>query len=270
MSSKRDKKKLFLAQHPFCCFCGGKIRAQEIDHIPSRVLFDNRQWPEGYEFPACVACNRATRHAEQVVAMLSRIFPDARTEEGAREVEERTRAVAHNYPGLLEEMRPSVRQVRDAIEKYGIQKSAGASAADMPLLHVGGPLVNSTVEQFGRKLFLALYYKHTRTILPAEGGIAVRWYSNLQIENEEIPRQLAEIVRVVPTLERCNTNLCDQFFYRYGITDTQKLAVFLAFFRRSFAVLGYLNRDAVDFKLPLGTEIFRPFDHEETHHNNKA
>lgn len=196
------------------------------------------------------------------MAMLSRIFPDATTDAGAREVEERIRAVAHNYPGLLEEMQPSVRQVREAIEKYGIQKPSGASAADMPLLHVGGPLVNSAVEQFGRKLFLALYYKHVQTILPAEGGIAVRWYSNLQIENEEIPRQLAEIVRGLPTLERCNTSLYDQFFYRYGITDTQKLAVFLAFFRRSFAVLGYLNRNANDFKLPPGARIFRPFGNE--------
>lgn len=258
MGSKRTK---FLTEHPLCCFCGGNTPAQEIDHIPSRVLFDNRGWPEGYEFPACIPCNRASRHDEQIVAMLSRIFPNAKNDSNANEFDKLLKAVANNYPGLLEEMQPSVRQIRDGIKKYGINKPPGMSTADMPLLHIGGPMVNSAVEQFGRKLFLALYYKHTGKILPSEGGVAIRWYSNLQIENEEIPRQLAEVVRDSPTLTRCKTSLSDQFFYRHGSTGTQKLAVFLAFFRGSFAMLGYINRDATAFNLPPEAKILSPFHH---------
>lgn len=262
MGSKRNRSTKFLAEHPLCCFCGGNTPAQEIDHIPSRVLFDNREWPEGYTFPACIPCNRASRHDEQIVAMLSRIFPDQKNESSANEIDKRIKAVANNYPGLLEEMQPTVRQIRDGIKKYGIKKPPGMSTTDMPLLHIGGPLVNSAVEQFGRKLSLALYYKHTGKILPSEGGVAIRWYSNLQIENEEIPRQLADVVHNFPKLERCKTSLHDQFFYRYGITDTQRLAVFLAFFRGSFAILGYINHDATAFKLPPEAKIFSPFHHK--------
>lgn len=259
MGAKSKRKMGFLAKHPYCCFCGGSARSEEPDHIPSRVLFDNRQWPEGYEFPACISCNRESRHDEQVVAMLSRLYPDADTEQGKKEVYERIRAVGYNYPGLLEEMRPSALQIRAAIKKYDLSKLDGITAEEMPLLNINGPLVNAAVENFGRKLFLALYYFHTGKILPSEGGIAIRWYSNLQIEDEAIPRELAGLVSQFPTLQRSNMDLADQFFYRYGVTDDKKAAVFLAFFRRSFAILGFVKADKDRFQLPEDAIIRSPF-----------
>jgi hypothetical protein len=45
--SKRRKNK-FLAEHPWCCFCGGSEKATTEDHQPARSLFDGRRWPEGY------------------------------------------------------------------------------------------------------------------------------------------------------------------------------------------------------------------------------
>src|SRR5262245_13493291 len=44
--SKRRKNK-FLAEHPWCCFCGGSEKAITEDHQPARSLFDGRGWPEG-------------------------------------------------------------------------------------------------------------------------------------------------------------------------------------------------------------------------------
>ena len=106
----------------------------EIDHIPSRVLFDERQWPEGYEFPACVPCNRATRHDEQVVAMLSRAYLDAITLKGKNQTQKIFRAVAYNYPEILTEMQPTIRQKRNAAKKYNIAIAKGESSADIPAL----------------------------------------------------------------------------------------------------------------------------------------
>lgn len=259
MGAKARHKKKFLAQHPLCCFCGGKTPSAEPDHVPSKAFFDSRKWPEGFEFPACVACNRATRHDEQIVAMLSRIYPDATTPEGKAEVEERIRAVVHNYPKVLEEMKPTIRQLRDAAKKYGIFPASGQSHADLPLLSARGPLINGAIENFSRKLFCALYYKHANAILSSEGGIAVKWYSNIQIENEEIPRELAAVLAGFPKLERARTKLDDQFFYRWGVADTKTVAAFLTFFRRSFAILGYINVNATAFVLPDGAHILRPY-----------
>lgn len=79
-SSKRLKEK-FLQENPLCCFCGGGRPAEEPDHIPSRSMFLNRQWPEGFEFPACVECNRETRYDEEIVAFISRVYPDSTGEQ---------------------------------------------------------------------------------------------------------------------------------------------------------------------------------------------
>lgn len=259
MGAKSQLKKKFLSQHPFCCFCGGETPSVEPDHVPSRVFFEDRQWPEGFEFLACVRCNRATRHDEQVVAMLSWINPDPTTAKGKLEVEERIRAVAHNYPEVIKEMQPSVRQIRNAVKKYGLKLEVGQSVADLPVLAVNGPLVNAAVENFSRKLFCALYYKHTGRILSSSGGIAVRWFSNIQIEGDEIPRSIAPVLVGFPKLERSRMKLDDQFFYRWGIADTKTVAAFLAFFRRSFAIVGYVNNEAVNFRLPAHARILKPY-----------
>jgi hypothetical protein len=259
MGLSKSRRAIFLAEHPVCCFCGGGTPAKEPDHVPSRVSFREKQWPEGYEFPACVSCNRATRDDEQVVAMLARMFPDPATEIERAEAEERIRAVAHNFPEILIEMQPSVRQLRNATKKYDIQRQPGMSYADIPALSVKGPLVNRAVMNFGRKLFCALYYKHSGLILGPSGGVAIHWFSNLQIEGDEIPRSLATVLKEFPKIERSRTNLDDQFFYRWGMADTKEVAAFLAFFRRSFAMLGYVNQRAEEFGLPDSAVIVRPY-----------
>ena len=58
---ERVRRARFLAAHPCCCFCGGGIRAETEDHIPARSLFVDRQWPEGFVFPACRSCNSSSR-----------------------------------------------------------------------------------------------------------------------------------------------------------------------------------------------------------------
>jgi len=259
MGTSKAHRAVFLKEHPICCFCGGIASAEEPDHVPSRVSFRERQWPEGYEFPACIPCNRATRADEQVVAMLARIYPDATTEIEQAETQERIRAVAHNFPEIMIEMRATVRQRRNAAKKYGIERAPGTTYADIPALSVSGPLVNQAIMNFGRKLFCALYYKHSGLILKSSGGIAIRWFSNLQIHGDEIPRSLATVLNGFPKIERSRINLDNQFFYRWGIADTKKAAVFLAFFRRSFAMLGYVNQSVEDLELLESPEIVRPF-----------
>jgi hypothetical protein len=222
-------------------------------------LFDNRQWPQGYEFPACQRCNRVSRHDEQIIGLLSRIYPEPATKEMDREFDERLRAVADNYPGLLEEMMPKAGQVANNLSEYRIPSVGGAPVA---FLSVSGPIVSAGVTNFGRKLFLALSYKHTGRILPMDGGIAIRWYSNLQIENDEIPEELAPLVSGFPSLKRSNMDLSDQFFYRFGVTDDLKASVYLTFFRRSFAILGYVNAVALDICLPEHAIILRPYQYD--------
>jgi hypothetical protein len=221
-------------------------------------MFNQRQWPEGYEFPACITCNRSTRHDEQVVAMLSRIYTDPSTPEEEAEMRERMRAVSHNYPEVLKEMRPTVRQLRTAAKKYGIEKPDGGTYGDIPALCVIGPLVNRAVISFARKLFCALYYKHAEKILGRGGGIGIRWYTNLQLNAGEIPTNLATVMPEFPKLERSRQDLGDQFFYRWGLADTKNAAIFLALFRQSFGIVGYLHQDRSEIPESELVEIVGP------------
>jgi len=226
--------------------------------VPARALFSSRQWPEGFEFPACVPCNRATRRDEQIVAMLTRIFPDATTPKEADEVREAIRAVAHNAREILREMQPTLHQLRNAAQQIG--RDANLPSYQLPVLSLQGPLVNASVENVARKLFLALYYKHAKAVLPKTAGVLFQWYSNLQPEFDTVPEELSFILSGVPRLERSRMNLDDQFFYRWGFAEGEASWAFVASFRRSFVLLGYIRLDGV-FDFPTnGARVLKPFD----------
>lgn len=259
MGRKADRRKEFFRMHPLCCFCGGATKAVEIDHLPSRVIFDNRQWPEKYEFPACKPCNAFTRHHEQVIGLLSRIFPDATTEQQKKEIVERIRAIKRNYPAVLEEMRPTLRQLRQAREKYNWPLPVSGSPTDFPVLSVNGPLVNEAVTNFGAKLSFALFYKHTGIIIPKEGGVFIKWFSNEQVFDGKIPQEFAPYTSNLPELKRNEVDLKNQFFYRYGISEAKDVAMFLSFFRESFAIAGFVFTRAPDRDIPAEAKIIHPF-----------
>ena len=262
MGRRQQHKKKFLAANPICCFCGGGTASAEVDHVPSRTLFKGRAWPEGFEFPACRRCNQATRYDEQIVSMLSRIYPDATTEEEKAETREAIRAVATNHPEVLLEMQATPEQDRDAVLKYGLEPRRMRDGK-LPILSVRGPCVNAAIANFARKLFCALYYMHSSRIVPSAGGIAFRWYTNVQIDADEIPRDLAPLLSHFPVLQRARTGLDDQFFYRWNVAEEKSMGAFLAFFRRSFAILAFVSDDAKAFPSEEGMQVIRPYNHGE-------
>lgn len=259
MGAKHKRRRQFLADNPLCCFCGGTRVSEEIDHIPSRVLFKNRQWPEGFEFPACSKCNRATSLDEQVVAMLSLVTASTTDPSIADLIQERMQAIANNLPELFIEMNPTTDQLREAASKYTFPKSQKHPISKLPVLSVRGPLVNSAIANFGRKLACALYYKHTHRIASPDAQIALRWYTNLQIDNNEIPRELADILVNFPVLRRAKISLDDQFFYRWAVSETESMGVFLAFFRNAFAILSFINTSKESFSFLANEDLLSPY-----------
>lgn len=66
--NKATRKATFLAANPRCCYCNGERASEELDHMPARICFKDRQGPEDMVFPTCVLCNRAASQSEQVAA----------------------------------------------------------------------------------------------------------------------------------------------------------------------------------------------------------
>lgn len=263
MGNKRKKREKFLAEHKYCCFCGGGTPSKEEDHFPSRALFDNRQWPEGYVFPTCVYCNRITRKEETIVAFISRLYAVSENDIHIKDFEKYAKSLEYNYPGFLQRMFPTTINIRNAVKKYDIKLPKGQAKSEAPLVNLEDPIIDRAIRIFGRKLLLALYYKHAGMILPQEGGVVLRWYTNLQVENGEIPPEMKSILSNIPPLVRCKTSLGDQFAYAYGITDCKGGSAYIINFRKSFSLVGFVYSSASRLSRVDEAEVYRPFKPNE-------
>jgi hypothetical protein len=247
----------FLELNPTCIFCGGLTPATSRDHVPSRQVFHRREWPEGYEFPSCEECNQATKDAEQVMALISRTYPDPETEIELLEVEGIYEAVSNNYPDVLIEMMPTPDQTARyqarpwANEMIQTGKAAGA-------LSLNGPLVNACAAAFARKLLSALHYKEFGKIIPREGGIGWGWYSNVDKLDGKLPEDLLGVLKGKALTKRTNRDLSSQFSYTFDSGTDTNLAAYYVTFRFAFAVVGIVAADASWFGPAGEGRILRP------------
>ena len=251
----------FFKQHPVCCFCGGLVPTEESDHVPARAIFSDRHWPESYEFPSCVPCNRATRADEEVIALLARLFPATKVESDLMQFKKLLRSIKERRPEVLDEMWVTRSGARKALRDHGASLPRGQLYRDLPLISVQGPLVQSAVRQFSRKLGLALYFKHAGKALPATGALWTRWWTNWSIAKDPIPPELETAMPRMPKLTRNNTDLSAQFSYRWGMQEGAEMATFFAAFRHNFAIAVFVGIDVARFAPIPEAEVMRPFNH---------
>jgi hypothetical protein len=260
MAKNRARQtRTFLVSHPWCIFCGGIARSETRDHVPSRQTFHLKDWPEGYEFPACSECNQATKHAEQVMALISRMHPDGKSAAERLEVKHIFQAVKNNYPDVLRELRATPAQRAEYLAKPWLPELIKAGKAAPEPLSLRGPLVAQCAATLARKLFTALHYKEFGKIVPAEGGIWWKWYSNVQRLDNAMPDDLIGLMRIRPTIQRTRRDLSDQFVYTYAKAEDGDLAGYFATFRQSFAMIGVIEMDADRFDPAVRSEVIRPF-----------
>ena len=257
--SNRLYKQNFLKEHPFCCFCGGIKPAEEIDHVPGRVFFRDRQWPVGYIFPACIECNRATRYEEKVIALLSRFDNSDQTESGNAEFEKMFSEVARHNPKFISDIRQlSANEIRRFLKDRNIEKPIGIVSSDIPVVKIGN-IVNKSVRKFGRKLFLALWFKHTGKALPKSGGMRIIWMTNASPEIDDATlTTIFKTLSGIPSIIKNSHHLHDQFSYRYLVTTTGDGAGFFVWFRQSFGLLctmavdkSMIQRDLENIEVPF-------------------
>jgi hypothetical protein len=197
-------------------------------------LFDRREWPEGYAFPACESCNGASKNAEHKLALLVRI--DAEREDDPvrrREFQKYLIGMRNNFPGLLKPL--SANEKRRYLKSEGITRSPGVALVD---IHAAGIEAEAAVELFEIALAKLLRWKHTGNIVRWGEGVKAAWYSNASFnaftESEEAKFYTG--LPVCPPIKRNGRDLSDQFAYRYGKDDARELSVFLIAFRNSFIV----------------------------------
>lgn len=233
----RLNRTAFLKKQPYCIFCGGQQIATTKEHCPPRAFFQHKWWPEGFEFPACEACNNGTGDDDAVVALLGRMDPfhNAGNEDG------RVVGLMHNvnkqHPNLLSEMlNMSAAESRRAARSLGIKPPPGLTYQQTGIVNVTEHM-DTAVQTLAGKLSKAIYYLETGQIFPIEGQIQFHWFTNTDLFKSGPPPVLEAFKHIevpVPRLVRNRKNLSDQFDYRYALSDNKELALLRAFFGRAF------------------------------------
>ena len=157
------------------------------------------------------------------MAMISRFYPEARTDAEQEEMTCIIDALRKNYPGLIPELLPSP----EVIRRYASRPWSGAWARPVSL---SGPLVNSCAKVVARKLFSALYYKEFGKIIPSAGGIMWRWYSNAARLDNKLPNELISMMTRGALIQRTKRDLSDQFSYTFSKVVDGELAFHFATF----------------------------------------
>jgi hypothetical protein len=251
---KRQAHAAILADHSGCIYCAGMNGATTIEHMPPIAVFEGRQRPKGFEFPACGLCNSGTSHSDLVAAMLARTWPDADSEIQKKDVKKLLSAVANNIPQLLREMNVGRAGEKLARKLHNLPSDAHPMRAD-------GPLLTHHIHTFAAKFGFALHYEVYGAPVPAAGGVQVMWFSNVQALNDQIPQMLVDVLPSPSTLQQGAKSAGEQFRYSYTTAESDHL-LYLASFNKSFAVAGitamdrtlYLDRHSD--RLP----VFKPGD----------
>ena len=189
MTRRAERREEFLREHPRCCFCGGAWPAQTVDHLPSRACFDNKHFPDGFEFPSCLNCNASTSKEEQFVAAFSRTLSHPERPAIGAEIQRYLHGTANNSPQIFRDIRASALPGGGGV----IELSPAARSAILTVL---------------QRWAKAFHYRETRVIVPRQARIGVTYFTNLQTD---FPSSIME--GEAHTLTRNGKSLGDQAFY---------------------------------------------------------
>lgn len=241
MGMATKKKKKFYATHPLCIFCGGTRPIQTIEHCPPRALFQNREWPEGFEFASCDECNHGSSDEDLLIAMLARTgwtSPDDGTSKGI------IAKADQRYPGIVRRMIRSPLEARQENRRLGITPPPGQTHQQQ--LVTLPPEYHAAMIVFARKLAKGIYYLETGIIFPNDGALLLHWFTNaVLIDNDRYPafELMKDLGGKVPPVMRGNRFLNDQFAYRTNVSPELDIFTVEATFTSAFGLMIFGSRN---------------------------
>lgn len=235
----RRKRALLLAGKP-CIFCGGGRTATTEEHCPPRALFRNRQWPEGYSFSACDACNGGTSDDDLMVAFLAQLDPSKQDSATIQKGAGLMRMVNRRFPDALKKMFDmTVSEKRSRARRVGMHPGPGETYQDLGIANVTDEM-HKCVGTLAAKLTKAVYYMNTGAIFPSDAGIMFKWFTNAEkMEHGSIPALdlLSTVVSMSSPKERGGKDLKDQFDYKYSVDKSGDLHLMQTVFGEVFGFI---------------------------------
>lgn len=232
----RQRKHEFLAANPFCIFCGGTAASTTIEHCPPRAMFQNKQWPEGFDFPSCGPCNNGTSDQDLLVSMIARSDPFTNQGDSDGRSLGLMKMVNKQYPGLFGKMLMSPREARQHNRGAGVVPALGHTHQQSGVVKVP-PEMHAAVGVFAAKLSKAIYFMHSRRAFPNHGCLMLNWFTNEQLFREG-KYVLFDLLKnqqgIAPKPERGGKYLNDQFEYKLALSPEFDVFVLQACFGKGF------------------------------------
>jgi hypothetical protein len=257
MGAARTRVGRFLAEHPTCCFCGGTTPAATEDHVPPRIVFTRKHWPETFVFPACQACNRRTSKIEQVVALYANLGAEETDSESEKLFAKLVQGVRNNNPELLPDPQTSANEKRWFLKKIGSAIPLGQTTEDLLLARLPEGVADALAPFFA-KLFCAIYYRETGKIFPDSGAISTFFTTPEQATSAGFD-ELFQLVTGHRSTSRANRDLSSQFSYKFDAGEDGRVFAVLLHLRGRLFVFsgGVTDRDfEIDDQKPKWRDIF--------------
>jgi hypothetical protein len=228
-------------------------------------LFQSRNWPEGFEFPACGTCNAGTADDDVLIALLGRMDPIT----NAGNLDGAVNGLMYNankqHPGLLQKMlKMSAVESRKAARDLNIKPPPGLTYQQTGIVNVTDHM-DEAVSTLAGKLSKAIYFMTTSHIFPATGSIQLHWFTNADLfryGKSPVLDAFANIEAPTPKLARNGKDLCGQFDYRFSLSENKDFAVLRAVFGKAFGLgtimspeHGYLQKIDAEIQVKIGKEV---------------
>ena len=246
MGEAKNKRQRFLAAHPLCCFCGGSEPATTIDHVPPRTCFPDRIGPEGFEFPACDHCQRASRIDEMAVAFFVRLVDPDEASYREDQTSKALLGIKNNAPEVIPHFNLPGAAKRRFYREFDIQRPVGVFSSDLPVVGVPEE-AHEPLLRYARKLACALFYREMGRPAPPDYCVWTSWYQGANRAHMLGLRKFVEMTPLVTKGERPNLEFGNRFGYRCNKTNTPDLFAALAQFGEGLTMaMVIVNPDSRD------------------------
>jgi hypothetical protein len=238
MGQSKQRRDAIFEKQDTCIFCGGIAVATTIEHCPPKAMFQNKEWPEGFEFPACPECNNGSSDQDLIVAMLARCGLDDKGDNDGR-LSGLFKMVNKQHPEMIRKMLPSPLEARKMNRDLGITRSAGETHQDASAVKVTDEM-HAAVGIFASKLAKAVFHTETARVFPAEGKLALNWFTNSELVRDgyyKLLKIFEHVPGVLPAIERNRRLLNDQFSYKYTEVSDADMFLLQATFSQSFGLV---------------------------------
>lgn len=215
MCARRIGSSAFYEKHPYCCFCGGSVGAETVEHAPPRVLFRDKKRLKGLEFPACKRCNNGTSDLDQVAALFCLTMGAALNPDMDSEYWEKIfLGVKNNSPEVIDYL------ARDVEPHFW---DLGERRETLIRSKINRKLFHHYLNPWAAKLTYAIWYEVTGTAIDEEIVVYINWLTNEKIMRDGVPEGLFDIAPHGGALQNGKLESSDQFMYRSNLNAIEKL-----------------------------------------------